>query len=295
MKPVIINPPWGELRQVNAILNGRNTTHSAVDYCGTLSIKCILSGEALYEADGCRYAVRDTNYLILNDRQTYTLTIAAEKPVETFCVFFRPDFAAAALSDLMTPADRLLDEPRSCTAQSVHFFARLYPHDEFVTPIIHTLHRAVQEGVASPGWYEERFHLLIDRLLRRHRGLRAEIERMPALRAATRAELYRRLHRARDYMEASMDEPLTLETIAGVAWLSPHHFLRLYKQAFGITPHQYLTQRRIEQAQRLLLQTEMSVTAIGLAVGIESPSAFSRLFRSQTGVSPGAFRRTREQ
>src|SRR5579871_1005705 len=133
---VVINPPWPMLNQVNAILNGRNTTHSAEDYCGTLSIKCILHGEAAYEAAGCRFALRETDYLILNDRQTYTLDISSNTPVETFCLFFKPGFAASALSSLMTYDDHLLDEPNRVSDQPVYFFERLYPHDEVVTPVI---------------------------------------------------------------------------------------------------------------------------------------------------------------
>ncbi len=92
-------------------------------------------------------------------------------------------------------------------------------------------------------------------------------------------------------MDAMIDQPLTLDTIAGVAWLSPHHFLRLFKQVFLITPHQYLTRKRIEKAQSLLLTSDKPILVICLETGLTSHSAFSRLFRLHVGVSPETFRR----
>jgi AraC-like DNA-binding protein len=287
---VVINPPWGKLNSVNAILNGRNTTHSAQDYRGTLSIKCVLQGDALYEAEGCRFAVDATGYLVLNCGQTYTLTISSDIRVETFCLFFRPGFAEKTLHTLITPTELLLDDPLHPGGQPVQFFERMYPHDAIVTPVVLGLHNGVRYGGVTAGWYEERFYLLLDRLLCLHRGLRPEIECLPAVRAGTRVELYRRLHRARDYMDASLDEALTLERIAAVAWLSPHHFLRLFKQVFAVTPHQYRTHKRIERARRLLISTDRPITEIALESGMESHSSFSRLFRSHVGVSPESYR-----
>jgi AraC-like DNA-binding protein len=292
MEPAVaINPPALDLLQSNAILNGRNTQYSAVNFQGTLSIKCVLQGQAIYEAAGGRFAVTPRSYLLLNNRQTYTMTIDSQTLTETFCVFFRPSFAERILHNLVTPADRLLDEPSGFSQQPVSFFENLYPHDAILTPHIQTLYTQTKQGDADAGWFEERFYLLVQQLLYIHRNIRREIATLPAQRAATRVELYRRLHRAHDFMEASQDQPLPLERIAEVAWLSPYHFLRLYKQVFGVTPHQSLTQMRLETAKRLLLTSETPIAAVGLEAGWDSHSAFSRAFRQTFGVSPEAFRR----
>ena len=92
-------------------------------------------------------------------------------------------------------------------------------------------------------------------------------------------------------MESQLEAPLDLKQISGEAWLSPHHFLRLFKQVYKETPHQYLTRRRIERARRLLLQTEMPVTDICYAVGFESLGSFSWLFRKRVGLSPDQYRK----
>lgn len=288
---VVINPSRVDLNQSNAILNGRNTQYSAINFQGTLSIKCILQGQAIYEAAGGRFAVTPNSYLILNNRQTYTMTIDSEETTETFCVFFRPSFAERILHSLVTPADRLLDDPYNFSQQLVLFFEKLHPHDALITPHILALYNQTRQEGGDVGGYEERFYLLIHEMLSVHRNLYPQIDALPALRSATRVELYRRLYRAKDFMEASCSQPLTLEHIAEVAWLSPYHFLRLYKQVFGITPHRHLNHMRLENATRLLLSNDTPISSIGIELGWDSHSSFSRAFRQRYGVSPELFRR----
>ncbi len=257
---------------------------------GTLSVKTFCSGQALYRVDSSYIAVDDTAYLLLNHGQPYTITIDARQPVESFCVFFASGFAEEVARSLTTPTARLLDEPVAALP-SLHFFERTYPHDGDVSPLLFHLRRALARRPAESAWLQEYLHLLMRQLLRAQQRTWREVDDLPAVRPATREELYRRLHRAREYAAALFYTPLTLDELARVACLSPNHFLRTFKAAFHQTPHQYLTTKRLEQARRLLLETDRSVTEICFAVGFESLGSFSWLFRHQTGLSPEAFRR----
>jgi len=87
-----------------------------------------------------------------------------------------------------------------------------------------------------------------------------------------------------------MDHPLTLDHLASVACLSPNHFIRTFRQAYGQSPHQYLVTRRLERAALLLTRTGRPVTDICYSVGFESPGSFSWLFRKRYGMSPLNYR-----
>ena len=100
-----------------------------------------------------------------------------------------------------------------------------------------------------------------------------------------------RLCRARDYLAGRFDRRRTLQEVAREAHLSPFYFNRLFAEAFGETPHEFLTRLRIDRARQLLLADRESVTDICFAVGYESLGSFSTRFRSLTGCSPLAFRR----
>ena len=102
---------------------------------------------------------------------------------------------------------------------------------------------------------------------------------------------FARLCRARDYLGDCYCDRVTLENAAQKACLSRFHFNRLFARAFGETPHEFVTRRRIEEAKKLLLRDTDSVTEICFAVGYESLGSFSTRFRSLTGLSPASFRR----
>ena len=101
----------------------------------------------------------------------------------------------------------------------------------------------------------------------------------------------RRLLRARDAMDRDYAEPLDVPTLARLAHVSPAHFIRSFRTAFGETPHRYLQRRRVERAMFLLRATDRSVTEICMDVGFSSLGTFSRVFRDVVGEPPSAYRR----
>jgi AraC-like DNA-binding protein len=252
---------------------------------GSLSIKSFRGGRAVYEVGGGRYAVDDRTYLVLNQGTPYTIEFDADAPVESFCVFFEDGLADDVLRSLTAGTGRLLDEPQP-DASSLQFFERTYPHDGLLSPALFRLRDDPDRAADDRLWLDERLRGLASRLLAAHELVRRETQRLHAERAGTREELYRRLHRARDYVEACYEEPLRLDQLASVACLSTNHFLRTFRQAFGRTPHQYLMERRLQRARELLSRTELAVTEVCLSVGFESLGSFSRLFRRRFGTSP---------
>ena len=107
----------------------------------------------------------------------------------------------------------------------------------------------------------------------------------------TSQPLARHLLRARDLADARYSEPLTVADLAAAAGLSPAHFSREFKRAFGESPHQYLLTRRLERAAALLQVTDWSVADICFAVGAGSVGSFTASFSRMYGRSPLAYRR----
>jgi AraC-like DNA-binding protein len=257
---------------------------------GPLGIKCCFSGHEIYEIEGGRTMVDASTYLVLNRGQRYASALHGAQTAESFCVWFRPGFAEQALRSLRTPADRLLDDPLRAAGQSVLFFEQTHPHDALVSPVLFRIYRAVNAGHCSPPWLEEQFHLLLERLLQAHHNIYSMVARLPAIRPVTRVELYRRLARARDYLDASLERSVSLSEMAEVACLSPHHFLRQFVHLYAETPHQYHRRRRLERARHLVISTQRPVTEICFGLGFESLGHFSGLFHRQFGCSPTQFR-----
>lgn len=105
-----------------------------------------------------------------------------------------------------------------------------------------------------------------------------------------RSHVVRRLVKARELIERAFDQPLTLSDLAAEACMSDAHFVRQFRDEFGITPYRYLTERRLAAARDLLANTRMPVADIVVETGFGNRSAFSRLFKSRCGLSPQAYR-----
>ncbi|MBX6354342.1 MAG: helix-turn-helix transcriptional regulator [Micromonosporaceae bacterium] len=98
------------------------------------------------------------------------------------------------------------------------------------------------------------------------------------------------LRRARDLIDREYARPLDVPAMARAALMSPAHFSRQFRAAFGETPYSYLMTRRIERAKALLRRGDLSVTEVCVAVGATSLGSFSTRFTELVGESPSAYR-----
>jgi AraC-like DNA-binding protein len=102
-----------------------------------------------------------------------------------------------------------------------------------------------------------------------------------------------RLRQARDRMDRDYAKPLDVTALARAAYMSPGHFSRSFRAAFGESPYSYLMTRRIERAKALLRRGDLSVTEVCFEVGCTSLGSFSSRFSELVGESPSAYRARR--
>jgi AraC family transcriptional regulator len=100
----------------------------------------------------------------------------------------------------------------------------------------------------------------------------------------------RQIRAVQSYVGDHLGESISLAELAAAAGLSSFHFLRAFKQSMGVTPGQYVLDRRMERARSLLKSSKLSVAEVGLRVGFEHSSHFTRAFRRSVGTAPSLFR-----
>jgi AraC family transcriptional regulator len=279
--------------QRDVFTSGRGHSYFAQTPGLPLSLKCMFNGRALYRIPGREFSVDDGGYLILNDRQPYSIEIASPTAVETFVLWFPDGWAEEVLESLSRPNERLLDAPVDASAAAA-FFERYTPHDQAVSPKVREL-RAAFKGteIIDDVWLEEKLRGLLAAMLKTQNAVKRQTHHLPAARAATREELWRRVNRARDYLHAHLGSQIRLADVAAAACLSPFHLLRTFQAAFRQTPHEYLQQCRLERAKFLLEKTRIPITAICLDCGFASLGSFSALFHKSCGMSPRKWRTSR--
>lgn len=274
----------------NFVLQARSKTHHW-DGNGPLSIKTFRNGRAYYKTHLGHYAVEEEGYLLLNEGEHYAITIESETEVDSFCVFFKAGFAEEFHSSIRAGAEKSLDDPFSASNPPLQFHSKSYRHSHLITPLIENFKNALPVTGSENLWLDEQYHKLMQALLHVHRNMSQEINTLPGTRPATREELFRRLTIAHEYLHAYYNQNVTLEEVSRVACLSKNHLIRNFQHLFKRTPHQFITEKRILEAQRLLAHTDSSITEISQRVGFQTPSSFNKLFKQRTGCSPQMFRK----
>lgn len=285
--------PCEEVGWPNMLLRSCTSCLEWPDHSAPLSLAVVTSGRALFRFGRRTIPLDDGFHMIIDEGDRFECTIDGAQPVESFHIFLQAEFAARVQATAMTTSDRLLDNETPGSESLMRFEQKLHRHNPGLTPLLAEIVRVMSADTATAGWHDEIFHRTATHLLETHSSLARRIAQLPALRSATRNEIMRRLHLAVDLIHSAYHTPLTLASMASAALMSPYHFLRAFRTAFGRTPHQYLTTLRLEQARTLLTTSEIGIAEIGRRVGIDSPSSFTTLFRQHTGIAPSAFRAAR--
>lgn len=270
---------WG---RENCLILGRARHAEYARFRQRLSIKMARCGGERYFLDGRNVVVDDDSYLVLNDGRSYGSLIDADREVESFSIFFRPGLLEeicgamhVAIDDIPSYAHRFVG--------SVDFDEQLRPHDQTVSPVMQFIRHHILDGVDDDRWYEEQLHVLAARLLvQQHRTTQVAL-RLDCAKASTRQELQRRLGFAADFMQSNYERDIGLEDIAAAACLSVHHFMRLFRRVYGMTPTQFLYRKRVRVALRLLRQSDLAMQDIATRVGFNSRATFYRQLKRWRG------------
>jgi AraC family transcriptional regulator len=192
---------------------------------------------------------------------------------EIAVVAFELDFMKALKPELGRPS------PHSFHA---HF---VLPEPRLSTLVILLMTECISGGLNGRGYADSLAHAIAGRFL--HLG---EMDRQ-------RQEIYahglasRSICRVLDRMHAEFDSDLTLNALAAESGYCRRHFMRIFEQATGYTPHQYLLQLRMQRATELLRKTSTALIDVAAYSGFSSQSHMSEVFRKYCGVTPGQIRR----
>lgn len=296
---------WG---RENAIVCGHARHAEYAVHPQTLSVKMAAGGRERYFLERREVVVDADNYLVLNEGSRYGSVLRTEwpggAPAWTFALFFRPgllDEVASARGQSLAAALDAPDTPnppgapstretperaRTSSASTAPGFAEhLRRHGDAVSARLRHIAQAVHGGERDETWLEEQCTALLSAMLDAE-GPRL---REAGPRAAQRAELRRRLHRAADFIESRYTEPLTLDDMAAAACLSRYHLVREFARAFGLSPHAYLTRKRAQAARHLLgVEPGADREALALHCGFGSRWSLARALARHGGKEAAA-------
>jgi AraC family transcriptional regulator len=278
---------FAKFREHNIVFNATTKKSHCEKHIGCLSVKTVWSGMEAYEFQGIERNVTPGQFLILNNEQSYSSRIDSLENVKSLSVFFTNAFAASVFSDTQSSEETLLDNFDQEATAIPDFFQTLYSID----PTLQTMLQNLTTETVGGTEMDEQLIFVLRHLLTVHRSEVNKSQRIEAVKALTKKEIYRRLCVARDVLHSSYMNDLDLAMIGRAASLSVPQLVRQFKAAFNTTPHQYLRSIRLERAAAQLKGTNEPVQDIALDNGFENLSAFCRAFRKEFGLTPLALRR----
>jgi AraC family transcriptional regulator len=159
-------------------------------------------------------------------------------------------------------------------------------HDEHLATLLRLMADEIRQGSPHGRLYATSLSLSLAAYLSTHHaeGGRTPVRERGALGAAQKSRVIATV-------EAGLARDLDLAELAEVAGVSRFHFLRLFKNTFGMTPHRYVLDQRLAAARRMLETTALPIAQVALATGFSSQSHLSTAMRRSTGLSPSTWRR----
>lgn len=236
------------------------------EHAAAFGILSMFSGSGNYFINGQKITASADSYAVVN----YGSKLAIELSKEPAFLFFRCDFNPSV--------DLAYLERTHIKTKTLNDTLRLLPR---LGESCSSFHSLKADGIIRS--------IIEQLMLQGHRDAQFAAN-LNVVKRSTRIELYRRLALAKDWIDTNYFLPVTLEQMANVAALNSQHFLRMFKECFGLTPHQYLTNIRLDHSQKMLMNTNEPIAVVCNNVGFESLSSFSWLFRQRFGTSPTQFR-----
>ena len=273
----------------NVVIKAESKAVHYPEHWGGLSIKTAENGTEYYQTKNSFYAVDDDCYLIFNQGRTYSSYIQSKDTVRSFTLNFAPEFESRGIASFSC-GQRNLDDPFFYREGNLLMTEKLYRKDSDIGRIISNIKTMSDDFVTNEHRISEEFTYLLEGMLTMQSNLNKSVLGLELAKRSSKVEMITRLCRARDFMYSSYYSNITLNDICQVACLNQFYFLRQFKKTFKLTPHQFLTLRRLDVAAHLLRTSSQSVADICVACGFVDNASFTKLFKRFNKMTPGEYR-----
>ena len=278
---------YNQNKLYSEITNEANYT----DQKNELSLRAVFNGSEIYKIGKRTITVFPGNFLILNEGTSYDRTIYSDSVANTFAIFFSQKFLQDFQYASSSSDPDLLDEPIcSEVIQPGTFLETIYPCKGDIKYNLSHLINHFNENSDDLLLDDYIFHALLLFYQLYHKEVLNKSDRLDALNANTRTELFKRVSLAKDFILSNYSQDISLEDISQHSCLSQTHLFRTFKQVYNCSPHQYLIQTRLDNASHMLKNTNYTLNEIVNLVGFTCPSTFIKLFKNKFHFTPGTYR-----
>ncbi len=247
-------------------------------------------GKCNYYVNGIKNQVEKSKVFFVNRGSNLAVRVT-ENSTTPALLFFNSRLPDLVQFSLEFGDEVLLDKPFDNLPYDFSYLERIHTDSNLHQTIL----SLIELGSSCSSFASLRTDMMIrdlfESLLIHNQEAYKSSQNIKAIKASTRLEIFKRIAAAKDWMEENFCNDISLEAIASVAAMNSQHFLRMFKQVYMITPHQYLIDLKLKKAKDLLENSWIPINGICHAIGFESVFSFSVLFKNRFGIAPSYFRK----
>jgi AraC-like DNA-binding protein len=250
-----------------------------------LGIKYVASGQETYYANDKKFTVKEGEYIIGNDFTSSIVEINQKQPVQGLCI----DISSEIISEVADYYDLNAANLKEFLLSDQFFVNRYNIKNTSLGYTLVEINKSILTGNYDNRFLqEELFYSLAESIITDQRFIFNHLNKMDFKKVNTNEEVFRLLLNAKELLDLHAMKNLSLEEISAGAGISKYHFIRLFKNVFGISPYQYQKRKKLENAKLELLNGG-SIFHTAIAHGYADLATFSKAFKQAFGQPPSQF------
>ena len=266
-----------------------------VEKKNVLGIKLVARGTEHYVVGNKRYSVRENHYVMIPGGRDFHCYVNENEAVEGFCLSLDEELLNKAYRQLCLSDLELLDNPNENLSCPQFFREAIYnPSGKYFDFLTRTIRQLKHLKDFSKDRAQEFYFEAAYKVVKVQKEVNVKLQKIPAAKDSTRLEIFARLNAAKSRIDSDLRNQFCLKNLARECYMSEFHFLRSFKNVFGLTPHQYIIKKRMEKAKQILISDNMPVADLAYCTGYEDASAFSKAFKKYYKVSPEGVRKEKK-
>lgn len=247
----------------------------------------------MYRVNGREFHINKSHYLLTNAFTHGEVTIDSRQYVHGICIELSPGLLSEVAAICHDPASPYPQKDFYDFLTTADFFENVYfaANTRLGRYLQHTTEGLSMNSFTETLFAEEFFYGLAEKMMADQEEIYRYFRSFDAVKGSTRKDLLGRLMKGKAFMDDNYTDKISIADTAGIATMSEYYFLRLFKQIFHCSPHQYILNRRLQKARLLLKAGDEPVMNIAYSCGFADIYSFSKAFRKKFGGSPGVVRK----